>query len=869
MYAIIILFMTLWSWGATSGIPFNSLKGTAERVGVPYVAPGLGAALLETGVLPNIRFMGNFEPGYNKDGVRDYQKDKSKDPIWNIVFLLFPSNAGEFQAFFKGDRNIAFNLDNISPSQKVSVMVDLLAYSTLARMGQDNNPSFMQGVFQGPKNQNLRINLRKLMEAIKESIELESNPHSIYPKGFPEQILTAFFVNQFKEEELSLFLEEWGKFLARDRGLLSFAKDHKEESKNIDVLFECVAKKIEVVAQLIPYMSSTLISNGNCYIYNRRENTLEKEEPSFADCGETALRHLLNFILYRPSTRTIALPKEIHPTAYTASVTAFLEKQGVSNADNGDINFRSDWNKVVGDLNRGGPPSRLGPIVYNEEKRGAQFNLKCGLLNLVGVLERLFGVPLPVGSPGEDFAQVQKWFHEFFTKLISLLHPGLRVHIEISDFGKVENDFAGTVSFKLLETPLSFVLKARPGHADMILSGFDQLPAVPLPDLLPSPAVIPRDSTTSLLFQGNPSSRQEVSLLYRLLEKNMVNNSMAQIAFLKEVVYDEFAQRVRPDMLPFGSFVINAFRHFPWEDLWAVGNLVLSLPNYSNPEHFPLSFRKIFYKKAQFFEFDKNLGLLDQFEALRYVKFSNIRAAELNLTAFAPHLQQVREISITGGSFSKITGLEGLPSLQSVKLANISFLEFFHIPKEASQWKCLNLRNLDLQALTGMENLSSIKEVRIFRFHGANKSNSGFTLDKLGRLQVGPLLALLSSSWKDIVTLEVNQLPPGSLTVSTLEGLTSLRRLTIVHSSLEKLPLESWPHLEHLYLQNLPLTELDFTRCCPELKEVFLVNIPKLSKLVGLERLPHLTLLHLAALPLINSDAVGYLIRQDRPWIQV
>jgi hypothetical protein len=65
-------------------------------------SPTFGMVALESGLVENIRLYGDYTPAFYKngedsryaEGSRKYVGDESKDPIWNVVNILFPSNAG-------------------------------------------------------------------------------------------------------------------------------------------------------------------------------------------------------------------------------------------------------------------------------------------------------------------------------------------------------------------------------------------------------------------------------------------------------------------------------------------------------------------------------------------------------------------------------------------------------------------------------------------------------------------------------------------------------------------------------------------------------------------------------------------------------
>lgn len=86
--------------GAYAKIAPMAFKGVTRcfKEGKEFFSPVVGMAALESGIIYNFRFYGNFEPAYRMEGtvqVRNYIQDKSIHPVWNVVKILFPSSGGQ------------------------------------------------------------------------------------------------------------------------------------------------------------------------------------------------------------------------------------------------------------------------------------------------------------------------------------------------------------------------------------------------------------------------------------------------------------------------------------------------------------------------------------------------------------------------------------------------------------------------------------------------------------------------------------------------------------------------------------------------------------------------------------------------------
>jgi len=125
--------MTLLSSGAEAQIPLVAFKDVGEHFaeGKEFLNPILGAGALESHFIDAIRFDINFTSG-QKGNQRVYIDDKSTDPTWNLVKILFPSPAG--QLAIETDANTNFS-KNVTKPETIS---HLLNYANAIREKKDN-----------------------------------------------------------------------------------------------------------------------------------------------------------------------------------------------------------------------------------------------------------------------------------------------------------------------------------------------------------------------------------------------------------------------------------------------------------------------------------------------------------------------------------------------------------------------------------------------------------------------------------------------------------------------------------------------------------------------------------------------------------
>lgn len=96
LYALSTFLSALSSPGAYAKIPPTAFKGVTKcfKEGKEFLSPTLGEAALDSGLIYNLRFYGNFDAKMSEEG-RQYKDDESQDPLWKMVKILFPSTGGQ------------------------------------------------------------------------------------------------------------------------------------------------------------------------------------------------------------------------------------------------------------------------------------------------------------------------------------------------------------------------------------------------------------------------------------------------------------------------------------------------------------------------------------------------------------------------------------------------------------------------------------------------------------------------------------------------------------------------------------------------------------------------------------------------------
>lgn len=310
--------------------------------------------------------------------------------------------------------------------------------------------------------------LNPLLNFINTVINTEKNEDaqnkSIYPLYTPEQIITAFFCYKFDErKDIKEFLEGLDVSIIDPDKVSQFNsqallnRDELDEialkdTYNLDDIFALTTS--DLWTSLTPYREgSELLSNGNALYYDRKMDNYLRDKGYFADCGEIAMRHLINFIIYDPENRSFDLNSirqyvnEKNDNPYFQNFIEFYKVQKPDLANNGSLQIRSLWNKVVGDLNTNlDDPFRVNYAQQNNE-------LETGFVNLIKVFKKIFNLqidPFPT-----DTLQVKKiWLEKSFQTLFMALNPNRSYQLnldEVQEDKTNKNEISGIIQITVLE----------------------------------------------------------------------------------------------------------------------------------------------------------------------------------------------------------------------------------------------------------------------------------------------------------------------------------------------------------------------------------------------------------------------------------
>ncbi len=435
----------------------------------------LGAFAIDTSLVENIRFSGNYQPNY-ENGERKYGKDSSDDPHWNLTKLLFPSANGTFNIGSHFQDNLSYMLNGMTPENKIAALARIMAHiaDPVAKPGSladdmiQKLKSSHRKKINKAKNKKQKTVFDFLTEALDAAIEAEKKPGSFYPLGTAEQIFMAFVMMHFNTlEELESFMEKVTQTLSHtDRIMLKGYGQADDLIKTYQVYYK------DIYSQPVPYtFGNGLPSNGLA---------ISPSGKGYADCVETAIRQFLNIALFNPETKTFELSQAL---SNNESLNHFFTIQTPGRASDGSTPIRTEFSNVVSALNEetqaaasesvAAPPSGSNKIVYVQ----GNFEVDTGHWNFLKVLSKITELPLPNIKSDEISPEL---VFEWYKKILEKLNTNYDFTVEsVSDktlkkrrYGDRDVDIFGDVKISFIpkgqgKTGFSFIVHMESGHGEI------------------------------------------------------------------------------------------------------------------------------------------------------------------------------------------------------------------------------------------------------------------------------------------------------------------------------------------------------------------------------------------------------------------
>lgn len=295
--------------------------------------------LLQSGVIPNLRFLGNISSiSLDKLGRRIYPEDKG-DAFTSLLCMLYPSNAGELNVNGGGSRLDFSKYNGISPELMAKFCVFLndcrnnmntieteidtaISCNNLMKLGRGNKQYFLDNAGtklleryglieekpgdylpEGKTEDNKKLKLYiSFMKILKDAVKLEKDANLQYPEYLTEHILMSYMIKTLNNEsDVQRFYNEVVKQISAHNPVSqSDQSDETEFSAEIERLdrLNDVISRAEF-QNLSPYKEETK-ENGETYrIVEQADGKVKIEvKDPFADCADIAVRHIVNLLAY-------------------------------------------------------------------------------------------------------------------------------------------------------------------------------------------------------------------------------------------------------------------------------------------------------------------------------------------------------------------------------------------------------------------------------------------------------------------------------------------------------------------------------------------------------------------------------------------
>lgn len=828
-----VLFFLLLAMEAQARIPYKAYDNVTSYLHEDYrhLSPVFGATALDTGLIYNLRFYGNFEAGYKEDGTRHPIEDKPNDQTWNLVKLLFPSPAGGLGVETNHDANFgkyvtdptlianllfyadelryrnAYREDNVNDIENITVT------KSDQKLIEDNvqliNDLLSKKGIKGKKLKTLTPTLNNLLKCIKDSIAEEKK--EFYPTYTTEQIILAFFCEKFNGQQdiwdlykalKKDYLDESKKIpegepLVNEESLVEIKEryDQTPDKRGLIDLFY-MASLSHLFSQSIPYKNGVApLSNGATKFYNRSTDELDPSK-TFQDCAEIVLRHLFSMILFDAETNQYNLShleKDQAGNRYVKNLKAFFTKYTPAQANAGDIIIRSNWNKVVGDLNAQkaeDDPSVVYVKGTNEIESVRTNEIESGLVNMIRVMQRLTGVVLDP-LPGENVQMMEGWVSTSLQTIFKKLNPRYDYQFDFKGSRLEGNELSSTIHIRALEKKteiFSFNLYAKNGSHAEIKSIMDKKQEGGLKEYLK----IYVSNLTKNSMEKSLTLLHEISddtILYRLFTSPLAddNSRIRWVDYLSILSEDEF-KNVTPTLK-------HVLDNMGWDDENVVERISESIFRlFDYMKNLSDEIKKTLFERTKAFVLDSPFamsGFAEFIQNFTGLKSLEVREAHTNLKI--NDSVKLEKLYVRGeSSIDEKTNLQSLKSLELDPFDNLSNFARFNL----SNLELLKLKDLD----SAMKKFFSDKGIKFSQSIGHNVSIGSKTLS-FKNYPKSRTLELIQSRILEVLKIVENP---------------HLNKVILQNMSFKKLTLTDLPALKdfNTYKLLIPLIEI---RNCPQL----------------------------------------------------
>ena len=638
-------------------------------------------------------------------------------------------------------QNISNGKISLTPEQIIALLNSKQRQSQKSQMQPKSNPlnnladNILNSLTLTPSSQtnNLKDNIKALLANLRKAVDYEKD--SLYPAYTTEQIILAFFCEKFNTQQdiwqliKSLAELDSGSQIIQNSEGLDLAKEDLfkkedlrsiEAKSNLDTIY--LLANADNFASPIPYKKGVEpISNGSTYPYDRVSNTLN-ENVTFADCIEEILRHICNVVTYNSQEKIFdlsSIPKE--ENRYLKNLVDFYQHQTLLLANNGSIETRSHWNKVVGDLNALDIDVNLPKVAYQDGAKKS-YNMIPGFINMIAAFRKILNLDIQnsehknkkklavLDLNASPILDLQEWVEAYLELIFETLNPSHSYVLNTSKltrdkrYGQEEDiDVFGNLSVtvknkKTSEYLFTFTIAMETGHGKVMqIRSF--IPSSK--ELLQSavdkaPILIERTSQESLRLLLNQEPWENQSALYALYPR-LIQDNEARLQTLEKL-----------SLLPPGTvtevhnnLLIHLLDNLSWNDSYIVRKATKLL----------LKLAPLFAEIIGKYEFEV-LEITDQLDEndisnlklFRNLKFLDARLPMNLIELPLAGLVHLKRLDITGSNISSLRDLNQCTSLEWLNVSKTT--ELFELSLEGlNNLKKLDISNALVQKLIGLDNL--------------------------------------------------------------------------------------------------------------------------------------------------------------------
>jgi hypothetical protein len=423
-------------------------------------------------------------------------------------------------------------------------------------------------------------------------------------------------------------------------------------------------------------------------------------------------------------------------------VANFIERSG--------IDIRSDFNKIVGDLND-----------KKEEKNQIKYlsdvnELQPGFINSIRVFEKILGLKLP---SLEEATSQEEWVTSSFETIFTTLNPTRTYEIDLQDLKEKDKDVFGTLKvsvFKEEKLLFSFVEKHSPDHAFINNIWDEKQEAAKKSKSAFNEEKLEKvktQDTAETFWLLAPTELQEKHVytpLYKLFSAPMQDNDK-RINFLTHLqdlpkTNTMFIQKNTPALQSMLSHVLESIG---WEDQNVCEKASPLVQDLVENDAFK-DFHNILYTGVRNFDLKKNFALLKNFKNLTKLSvgpnddsesyddseshddsdftsispeglkpFENLEEVSIGavknlneLTFFATH-KKITIIILDSCTFEKVEGIHLLPNLKTLNLMDVPKLKKITFSAINKELKEINFSDTVFEEIDGLDQLPNLRKIYI------------------------------------------------------------------------------------------------------------------------------------------------------------